>query len=76
VDVAIEARQLEARETSRSAAADDRREMDEAAAMLARDPEIARTLITHRYPIDDAGEAFRVAGDKASGAIRVVIEPT
>jgi hypothetical protein len=33
-------------------------------------------VITHRYPIDDAGEAFRVADDKASGAIRVVIEPT
>jgi threonine dehydrogenase-like Zn-dependent dehydrogenase len=47
-----------------------------APAMLARDPEIARTLITHRYPIIDTGEAFRVAGDKASGAIRVVIEPT
>ncbi len=57
-------------------APDERREMEEAAAMLARDPEIARTLITHRYPIDDAGEAFRVADDKASGAIRVVIEPT
>jgi threonine dehydrogenase-like Zn-dependent dehydrogenase len=44
--------------------------------MLACDPEIARTLITHRYPIDDAAEAFRFAGDKASGAIRVIIEPT
>jgi 2-desacetyl-2-hydroxyethyl bacteriochlorophyllide A dehydrogenase len=50
-------------------------EMQEAAAMLADDPEIARTLITHRFPIDDAVEAFRVAGDRASGAIRVVIEP-
>src|SRR5437016_10659564 len=37
-------------------APDERREMEEAAEMLARDPEIARTLITHRYPIDDAGE--------------------
>ena len=52
------------------------REMDDAAAMLADDPEIARALITHRYPIEDAAEAFRVAADKASGAIRVVIEPS
>ena len=54
---------------------DGRREMDDAAAMLADDPEIARTLITHRFPIEDATEAFRVAADKASGAIRVVVEP-
>jgi len=51
------------------------REMDDAAAMLAADPEIARTLITHRFPIEDATEAFRVAGERSSGAIRVVIEP-
>jgi len=54
---------------------DGGREMEEAAAMIAEEPQIARTLITHRYPIEDAGEAFRVAGDKTSGAIRVVIEP-
>jgi 2-desacetyl-2-hydroxyethyl bacteriochlorophyllide A dehydrogenase len=54
---------------------DGGREMEDAAAMIADDPEIARTVITHRFPIEDAGEAFRVAGDRASGAIRVVIEP-
>jgi 2-desacetyl-2-hydroxyethyl bacteriochlorophyllide A dehydrogenase len=52
------------------------REMDEAAAMLAEDPAIAQTLITHRYPIEDAEEAFRVAADRGSGAIRVVLEPS
>jgi threonine dehydrogenase-like Zn-dependent dehydrogenase len=57
-------------------AGDSGREMEEAAAMLADDPEIARTVITHRFPIEDAAEAFRVAGDKTSGAIRVVIEPS
>ena len=51
------------------------REMEDAAEMLAADPEIARALITHRFPIEDAEEAFRVAGDRTSGAIRVVIEP-
>jgi 2-desacetyl-2-hydroxyethyl bacteriochlorophyllide A dehydrogenase len=52
------------------------REMEDAAAMLAANPDIARTVITHRFPIEDGGEAFRVAGDKTSGAIRVVIEPS
>jgi 2-desacetyl-2-hydroxyethyl bacteriochlorophyllide A dehydrogenase len=52
------------------------REMEDAAAMLAADPDIARTLITHRFPIEDAAEAFRVASDRTGGAIRVVIEPS
>ena len=43
--------------------------------MLARKPEIAQTVITHRYPIDEASEAFRVAADRKAGAIKVVIEP-
>ena len=55
---------------------DSGREMEDAAAMLAEDPEIARTLITHRFPIEDAAEAFRVASDRAGGAVRVVIEPS
>ena len=55
---------------------DGGREMDEAAAMLADDPDVALTVITHRFPIEDATEAFRVASDKTEGAIRVVIEPS
>ncbi len=55
---------------------DGGREMEDAANMLADDPEIAQTLITHRFPIEDAVEAFRVASDKTEGAIRVVIEPS
>ena len=51
------------------------REMADAAQMLADEPEIVKTLITHRFPLEDAHEAFRVAGDRSSGAIRVVIEP-
>jgi threonine dehydrogenase-like Zn-dependent dehydrogenase len=52
------------------------REMEEAAALLAAEPEIARTVITHRFGVTEAVEAFRVAADRASGAIRVVIEPS
>src|SRR4051794_6449034 len=56
-------------------AAGDRREMDEAAAMLADEATIVDTVITHRFPLSDAAEAFRVAADKSSGAIRVVLHP-
>jgi 2-desacetyl-2-hydroxyethyl bacteriochlorophyllide A dehydrogenase len=52
------------------------RDFDEVAAMLADDPEIARTVVTHRFPLEDAVEGFRVAADKGSGAIRVVLEPS
>jgi len=51
------------------------REVDVAASILAADPEIARALITHRFPLDAAAEAFAVAADRKSGAIKVVLEP-
>ena len=51
-----------------------RREMLLAAEMLASRPEIPDSLITHRFPLVDAPEAFRVAGDRESGAIKVVVE--
>ena len=50
-------------------------DLGDAAALLAGDPAIAETLITHRFPLEDAAEAFRVAGDRAAGAIKVVLEP-
>lgn len=53
---------------------DGGREFVDAAAMLAADPEIPRTIITHRFPLDEAPEAFRTAADRAAGAIRVVLE--
>ena len=46
-----------------------------AVALLAAHPEIADTLITRRFPLDDAAEAFRAAADRASGAIKIVLEP-
>jgi threonine dehydrogenase-like Zn-dependent dehydrogenase len=52
-----------------------RRETEEAASLLASEPEIAATLITHRYPLAEARQAFAIAGDRSSGSIKVVIEP-
>jgi len=32
-------------------------------------------LVTHRFPLEQAAEAFRIAGDRASGAIKVTLQP-
>jgi threonine dehydrogenase-like Zn-dependent dehydrogenase len=38
-----------------------------------RGAEIARALITHRFPLDRVGDAFQTAADKTSGSIKVTI---
>jgi hypothetical protein len=54
---------------------DHGRDFDQAAALLASEPDLVDALITHRFPIEDAEEAYRVAAVKSAGAIRVVVEP-
>ena len=54
---------------------DNTRDADHAAKVLATNPEIPKAIITHRYPLDAAPEAFATARDRASGAIKVVLEP-
>jgi threonine dehydrogenase-like Zn-dependent dehydrogenase len=51
------------------------RDMDAAAQLLADIPEVAPTLVTHRFPLDRAADAFAVAADRAGGAIKVLLEP-
>jgi len=46
-----------------------------AVALLASHPEIADTLITRRFSLDDAAEGFCAAADRAAGAIKIVLEP-
>ncbi len=47
------------------------REFDAAAALLARTPALGECVITHRFPLARAADAFRVASDRRAGAIKV-----
>ena len=51
------------------------RDVEAAAAALAAVPELPEAVITHRFPLDAAEEAFAAAADRAAGAIKVVLEP-
>ncbi len=51
-----------------------RREFAESADLLVARPELVEMLITHRFPIEDAPEAFRVAQDRSQGVFRVVVD--
>jgi threonine dehydrogenase-like Zn-dependent dehydrogenase len=51
------------------------REFDDAAALLAELAGLPSVVVTHRYPLERAGEAFRTAADRGSGAIKVLLAP-
>lgn len=51
------------------------RDVEVAADILGHRGEIAAALITHRFPLDGAPEAFAAAADRRAGSIKVVLEP-
>jgi len=50
-------------------------DFDVALRILEGERDRARALITHRYPLDQAAEAFATASDKSSGSIKVQLHP-
>lgn len=51
------------------------RDIDAAARILRELPELPAAVISHRFELDAAEEAFTIAGDRAGGAIKVTLEP-
>ena len=51
------------------------RDVEVAAQLMARRPDLADILISHRLPLDAAPEAFVIAANRSRGAIKVVLEP-
>ena len=49
-------------------------DFQEAVDVLARVPAIADAIVTHRFSLADAAEAFAVAADRKSGAIKVQLD--
>ena len=50
------------------------RTFEEAATALCDNPEIARQMITHRFPLEAASDAFATARDRQSGGVKVVFD--
>ncbi len=73
--VALAAKELVVRATMPYGHGSSVRDVDAAAALLARQPEIADAVISHRFALDEAARAFEVARDRKGGAIKVVLEP-
>lgn len=52
-----------------------RADYDETLALLSKYHDIVAPLVTHTYPLAQAGQAFETALDKKSGAIKVTVLP-
>ncbi len=48
-------------------------DFDTALGILQSQPDRARAIITHRFPLEEAAQAFATAADKSTGAIKVQV---
>ena len=50
-------------------------EFEDAARILAVNRDLPEAVITHHFSLDEATEAFRVAGDRSTDSVKVVLHP-
>lgn len=50
-------------------------DFDVALRIIEADPERARGIISHRFPLAEADEAFRTAADKSTASLKVQVQP-
>lgn len=50
-------------------------DFDTALGIIQADPERARGVISHRFPLREVDEAFRTADDKSTGSVKVQVQP-
>ena len=50
-------------------------DFDVALGIIQADPERARAVVSHRFPLAEAAEAFRTAADKSTGSVKVQVQP-
>jgi threonine dehydrogenase-like Zn-dependent dehydrogenase len=51
------------------------RDIDNAAYLLGMNPVIGEAIVTHRFPLEAAADAFAMARERKAGAIKVLLEP-
>jgi len=49
-------------------------DFDVAMGILQSEPERARAIITHRFPLEEAAQAFATAADKTTGSLKVQVQ--
>ena len=69
------AKELDIRVSAMYGRAGSVRDIDAAAAILGANDAVADALISDRFPLDQAAEAFERSRDRRGGAIKVVLEP-
>jgi threonine dehydrogenase-like Zn-dependent dehydrogenase len=73
--IAVAAKELEIVVSTMYGRAGSVRDVDAAATILGDREEVAAAMISHRFPLAKAADAFAMARDRKAGAIKVVLEP-